>query len=183
MNLQHHFLIAMPGMDDPLFQRTVVYVCEHNEEGAMGLIINKPLENLKVDDVLAKLDIATTYHSDKPKLAQTVYKGGPLDEDRGFILQSNVSSKAQPDTALLTTSRQVLELLGQEPGNSDILVTLGYCSWEKDQLENEILKNAWLTAPACNDILFTTPISDRWMQAGKLIGVDMFRMSLSAGHA
>jgi putative transcriptional regulator len=183
MNLQHHFLIAMPAMDDPLFQRAVVYICEHSQEGAMGLIINKPMENLKVNDVLSKLDIATTLNGDQRKLAQTVYNGGPLSEERGFILQSTLSNAEQNEAALLTSSKQLLELLGQEQINGEILMTLGYCSWDKNQLEDEILANAWLTAPACNDILFSTPISERWLQAGKLVGVDMLRMSLSAGHA
>lgn len=183
MNFKHHFLIAMPGMDHPLFQRSVVYVCEHNQTGAMGLIINKPLENLKVDRLLDKLDLPALREGNPCKLAQTVYNGGPISADRGFILQSNLPAVKQSDATFMPSSNQLIELAKQEQIDGEMLVTLGYCAWEKNQLEEEILANAWLTAPGCNDILFTTPINDRWLNAGKLVGVDMFSMSLSAGQA
>ena len=128
MNLQHHFLIAMPALQDPIFRRSVVYICEHNTNGAMGSI--------------------------------------------------RIS-----DNTVMTTSRDVLETLGTDKQPSDVLVALGYASWEKGQLEQEILDNAWLTAPADLNILFKTPIADRWREAAKLIGVDILTMPGVAGHA
>ena len=173
MNLQHHFLIAMPALQDPIFRRSVVYICEYNDEGAMGIIINKPLENLQVEGILEKLKIVPEPRNPEIRLDKPVMLGGPLAEDRGFILHNTV----------ITTSRDVLETLGtdRQPGN--VLVALGYSSWEKGQLEQEILDNAWLTAPADQNILFRTPIADRWREAAKLIGIDIVTMPGVAGHA
>lgn len=187
MNLQHHFLIAMPALQDPLFRRSVVYICEYNEEGAMGLIINKPLENLKVESVLEKLKIEPEERDPAIRLDKPVLLGGPLAEDRGFILHtppaSFSSSIRVSDNTVITTSRDVLETLGTAKQPTDVLVALGYSSWEKGQLEQEILDNAWLTAPADQNILFKTPIADRWREAAKLIGIDISTMPGVAGHA
>ncbi|MGG7448416.1 YqgE/AlgH family protein [Kosakonia oryzendophytica] len=187
MNLQHHFLIAMPALQDPLFRRSVVYICEYNDEGAMGLVINKPLENLKVDGVLEKLKIQPESRDPSIRLDKPVLLGGPLAEDRGFILHtppaSFSSSIRVSDNTVVTTSRDVLETLGTAEQPSEVLVALGYASWEKGQLEQEILDNAWLTAPADLNILFKTPIADRWREAAKLIGIDISTMPGVAGHA
>jgi putative transcriptional regulator len=187
MNLQHHFLIAMPALQDPLFRRSVVYVCEYNDDGAMGLIINKPLENLKVEGVLEKLKIHPEERDPDIRLDKPVLLGGPLAEDRGFILHTppnNFSSSIRvSDNTIITTSRDVLETLGTARQPKDVLVALGYSSWEKGQLEQEILDNAWLTAPADLNILFKTPIADRWREAAKLIGIDILTMPGVAGHA
>lgn len=187
MNLQHHFLIAMPGLQDPLFKRSVVYICEHNDEGAMGLIINKPMENLTVDGILQKLKIMPTPRDPKVRLDKPVFLGGPLAEDRGFILHSAEhtfsSSIRVSDNTLITTSRDVLETLGTPEQPEKVLVMLGYCSWEKDQLEGELMENAWLTTPANSNILFHTPIAERWREAAKSIGVDIHNMASEAGHA
>ncbi|SFE15939.1 putative transcriptional regulator [Phytobacter palmae] len=187
MNLQHHFLIAMPALQDPLFRRSVVYICEYNEDGAMGLIINKPLENLKVDSVLEKLKINPEARDPAIRLDKPVLLGGPLAEDRGFILHtppaSFSSSIRVSDNTVITTSRDVLETLGTADQPREVLVALGYSSWEKGQLEQEILDNAWLTAPADQNILFKTPIADRWREAAKLIGIDISTMPGVAGHA
>ena len=187
MNLQHHFLIAMPALHDPLFRRSVVYICEYNEDGAMGLIINKPLENLKVESVLEKLKINPEARDPAIRLDKPVLLGGPLAEDRGFILHtppaSFSSSIRVSDNTVITTSRDVLETLGTADQPKDVLVALGYSSWEKGQLEQEILDNAWLTAPADQNILFKTPIADRWREAAKLIDIDISTMSGVAGHA
>lgn len=187
MNLQHHFLIAMPGFYDPLFRRSVVYVCEHDDDGAMGLIVNKPLENLNVEGILERLKIKPDPRDDNARLDKPVFIGGPLAEDRGFILHTPpdifASSIRISDNTLITTSRDVLETLGTENQPSSILVTLGYSSWEPGQLENEILENAWLTAPADLNILFNVPITDRWREAAKLIGIDIQTMPSEAGHA
>jgi len=187
MNLQHHFLIAMPTLQDPLFKRSVVYICEHNEDGAMGLIVNKPMENLTVDGILNKLKIMPESRQPEIKLDKPVFSGGPLAEDRGFILHSAqrtfASSIRVSDNTVITTSRDVLETLGTPEQPSSVLVALGYCAWEKDQLENELLENAWLTTPANSNILFKTPIAQRWREAAKSIGVDIHNITSDAGHA
>lgn len=188
MNLQNHFLIAMPLLQDPFFKRSVVYICEHNEDGAMGLIINKPLENLTVYGILKKLNIPIEgYDHSVNILNQPVFSGGPLAEDRGFILHSDqytyTSSIRISNTTIITTSRDILEAIGTITQPNDILVALGYCAWKKNQLENELLKNTWLTTQADNTILFKTPISERWCAAAKSIGVNIHQMTSDAGHA
>ncbi|AXF62098.1 MULTISPECIES: YqgE/AlgH family protein [unclassified Leclercia] len=186
MNLQHHFLIAMPALQDPIFRRSVVYICEYSEEGAMGIIINKPLENLTVEGILEKLKISQDERIPEIRLDKPVMLGGPLAEDRGFILHTPPgfsSSIRISDNTVVTTSRDVLETLGTTSQPADVLVALGYASWEKGQLEQEILDNAWLTAPADLNILFKTPIADRWRDAAKLIGIDIQTMPGVAGHA
>ena len=184
--LQHHFLIAMPALQDPIFRRAVVYICEYNEDGAMGIIINKPLENLQVEGILDKLKIPAEARLPEIRLDKPVMLGGPLAEDRGFILHTPPvfsSSIRISDNTVITTSRDVLETLGTAEQPSEVLVALGYSSWEKGQLEQEILDNAWLTAPADMNILFKTPIADRWRDAAKLIGIDILTMPGVAGHA
>lgn len=187
MNLQHHFLIAMPGLQDPLFRRSVVYICEHNDEGAMGIIINKPLDNLKVADVLEKLKITPEPRDPAIRLDKPVFVGGPLAEDRGFILHTPPemfsSSIRIAENTIITTSKDVLETLGTPNQPPDVLVALGYSSWDKGQLEQEILDNAWLTAPANNQILFHTLIGERWREAARLIGIDIHNLPNEAGHA
>ncbi|GLR08260.1 YqgE/AlgH family protein [Mixta theicola] len=187
MNLQHHFLIAMPALQDPLFKRSVVYICEHNQDGAMGLIINKPMENLTVEGILTRLKIEPTSRDPQFKLDKAVFSGGPLAEDRGFILHSAqrtfASSIRISDNTVITTSRDVLESLGTSEQPEQVLVALGYCAWEKDQLEGELLENAWLTTPANSNILFQTPIAERWREAAKSIGVDIHNITSEAGHA
>lgn len=187
MNLQHHFLIAMPTLQDPIFRRSVVYICEYNDDGAMGIIINKPLENLQIDGILEKLNIVAEPRNPEIRLDKPVMLGGPLAEDRGFILHSPPSDFSSSirisDNTVITTSRDVLETLGTDKQPANVLVALGYSSWEKGQLEQEILDNAWLTAPADQNILFKTPIADRWREAAKLIGIDIVTMPGIAGHA
>lgn len=187
MNLQHHFLIAMPTLQDPIFRRSVVYICEYNDDGAMGIIINKALENLQVEGILEKLKIAPEPRDPSIRLDKPVMLGGPLAEDRGFILHTPPASFSSSirisDNTIVTTSRDVLETLGTERQPSEVLVALGYASWEKGQLEQEILDNAWLTAPADFNILFKTPIGERWKEAAKLIGINILTMSGAAGHA
>lgn len=187
MNLQHHFLIAMPALQDPFFKRSVVYVCEHNEEGAMGLIINKPMENLTVEGMLKKLEVVSDQRDPAIRLDRPVFGGGPLAEDRGFILHSAQhlfsSSIRISDTTVITTSRDVLESLGTASQPEHVLVALGYCAWEKNQLENELLENAWLTTPADETILFQTPIAERWRAAARSLGVDIHSIASDAGHA
>ncbi|MXP66758.1 YqgE/AlgH family protein [Pantoea sp. Nvir] len=187
MNLQHHFLIAMPSLEDLFFRRSVVYICEHNEEGSMGLIINKPLENLTVEDILKKMKINTGGRDSTISLDKPIFIGGPLAEDRGFILHSAQrtfsSSIRISDTTVITTSRDVLESLGTASRPEHVLVALGYCAWKKDQLEAELMENAWLTTPADSNVLFQTPIAERWREAARGIGIDIHSITSNAGHA
>lgn len=186
MNLQHHFLIAMPALQDPLFRRSVVYICEYNNEGAMGLIINKPLENLQVEGVLQKLKITPEPRDPAIRLDKPVFLGGPLAEDRGFILHTPPdafsSSIRISDNTVITTSRDVLETLGTAEQPDDVLVALGYSSGRKASLKKRFWRTR-LTAPADLNILFRTPIADRWREAAKLIGIDIHTMLGEAGHA
>ncbi|WP_213990665.1 YqgE/AlgH family protein [Sodalis sp. dw_96] len=187
MNLQHHFLIAMPSLQDPLFKRSVIYVCEHNDEGAMGLIINKPVEQFTVESVLLKLKITPTDRDPAIRLDKPVFAGGPLADDRGFILHTPCegfgSSISISEETMITTSKDVLETLGTAQQPQDVLVALGYSGWEKGQLEEEVLENAWLTIPADSDILFRTPIASRWREAARKLGIDIHNIANEAGHA
>lgn len=187
MNLQHHFLIAMPGLDEPTFKRSVIYVCEHNEDGAMGLVINKLVDDFTVENVLDKLEITPTPRDPAIRLDRPVFSGGPLADDRGFILHTprpGFGSSIQISaTTMITTSKDVLETLGTPDQPKDVLVALGYAAWEQGQLEKELLDNAWLTIEANNDILFRTPIAERWREAAKMIGIDVGQLATHAGHA
>ncbi len=187
MNLQHHFLIAMPTIRDQLFRHSVIYVCEHNAEGAMGLIVNKPAENLTIETVLRQLKIAPSTGEPRVSIDKPVFAGGPLAEDRGFILHSApdcfAASVRISDNTVITTSRDVLETLGTARQPQQVIVALGYCGWESDQLEDEIRNNIWLTIPANSHILFQTPIAERWREAARSIGVDIHNITSEAGHA
>ncbi len=187
MNLQHHFLIAMPALSDPLFKRSVIYICEHNDDGAMGIVINKPVEQFTVESVLHKLKIMPAKRDPAIRLDKPVFAGGPMADDRGFILHTpregfGSSIEISPET-MITTSKDVLETLGTADQPQEVLVALGYAGWEKGQLEQELLENAWLTTPADSDILFHTPISARWREAAKKIGIDIHNIANQAGHA
>lgn len=177
----------MPSLDDPQFKRAVVYICEHNEEGAMGLVINKPVEQFTVEAVLEKLDIAPVARDPAIRLDNPVFSGGPLAEDRGFILHTPRegfgSSILISDQTMITTSKDVLETLGTPDQPEEVLVALGYASWEQGQLEKELLENAWLTSEASADILFHVPIADRWREAGRRLGIDIASIATQAGHA
>ncbi|MFI8417928.1 YqgE/AlgH family protein [Serratia sp. NPDC078593] len=187
MNLQHHFLIAMPTMQDPRFKHAVIYICEHNEDGAMGLVINKPMEQFTVESVLSKLQILPRERDPSIILDKPVFAGGPLADDRGFILHTprsgfDSSIQISPDT-MITTSKDVLETLGTPEQPQDVLVALGYAGWEKNQLEQEVLENVWLTCEADSDILFHTPIASRWREAANRLGIDIRRIANHAGRA
>ncbi|RUO58785.1 YqgE/AlgH family protein [Pseudidiomarina insulisalsae] len=183
-NLQNHFLIAMPDMEDPFFHRSVTYICEHNEDGAMGLIINNPVE-LNVAKVLEQLEIVVPERSvmyDKP-----VFAGGPLARDRGFVLHApsaKWNSSAQlSDEVMITTSKDILEAMGRNEAPEKFILTLGYAGWESGQLEQELAENSWLTIPADADILFNTPSSERWQRATEKLGFQSWQLGPGAGHA
>ncbi|MBK1704578.1 YqgE/AlgH family protein [Halochromatium glycolicum] len=182
-SLTNHFLIAMPGLQDPNFSRTVTYVCEHSEEGAMGIIINRPME-IQLGEVLEQLEI----EAESSEINQApVYLGGPVQTDRGFVIHDGDLSfdstlKVTSDIRV-TTSRDVLEAIASGRGPSNRLIALGYAGWSGGQLEQELIANAWLSGPADSEILFAKPSAERWQAAAKLLGVDLNLLSGEAGHA
>lgn len=185
MNLKNQFIIAMPGLNDSLFSRSVVYICEHNRDGAMGIIINKPISDLSIQTVLSKLDI-TPYKS-CAELEQPVFIGGPLAEEQGFILHSPQkgfsSSIAISDELMITTSLDVLKSIGSPEQPKDLFLSLGYASWGNMQLEYEIAQNDWLVADANSNIIFEQPIDERWHLAAQSIGVNIDTISTQMGKA
>lgn len=182
-NLTNHFLIAMPGLVDPNFQRTVTYVCAHNEDGAMGITINRPLD-LVLEEVLQQMELRASTED----IANTiVYQGGPVQTDRGFVLHnprsswdSSISISQDID---MTTSRDVLKAIATGNGPKDCLIALGYAGWGAGQLENEIKQNAWISGPANSEIIFRTPTHKRWEMAARELGIDMDLISSDVGHA
>jgi putative transcriptional regulator len=183
MDLTHQFLIAMPAMADPNFAGSVVYVCEHNERGALGLVINRPTEltlSTLFDKIDLKLEIA-------PWKDEPVFFGGPVQTERGFVLHkpegSYSSSLTVSDGIALTTSKDVLEAVAAGEGPGKLLVTLGYSGWGVGQLEHEIGQNAWLTVAADSGVIFDTPVEDRFAAALKLLGIEAKQLTGLAGHA
>lgn len=182
IDLSNQFLMAMPGMVDGEFAGTVIYLCEHTPKGALGLVINRPTD-LSVAGLLEKIDLKLEIAL--PQNA-SVYFGGPVHTDRGFVLHSpagSFSSSIQLGQLALTTSRDVLQAVAQGNGPEKMLVTLGYSGWGAGQLESEIAQNAWLTVPANADVIFATPPEDRYAAALKLLGIDPAMLSGVAGHA
>jgi putative transcriptional regulator len=183
LDLTNHFLIAMPTLVDPNFHQTVTYICAHNEEGAMGIVINRPMQ-IDLGAVLSQMDMTPTSSAIKQ---QPVYEGGPVQQDRGFILhrpagQWNSSIEVTRDVAV-STSRDILEAVARGDGPCDLLVALGYAGWAAGQLEREISENAWLSGPADLQIMFRTPPTARWRAAARLLGVNLDRISHQVGHA
>ncbi|MDH3525898.1 MAG: YqgE/AlgH family protein [Gammaproteobacteria bacterium] len=182
-SLNNHFLIAMPALSDPNFHHTATYICEHNDEGALGLIINRPTD-LRLGEILAHMGIEATTDE---IAAQPVYLGGPVQNDRGFVLHQPVGNweatlKVTQDTAI-TSSRDILDAIARGEGPEKIFITLGYAGWGAGQLEHELAENAWLSGPADSRIVFDTPYEQRWEAAAGLIGVDLKLLSGEAGHA
>ena len=182
-NLTNQFLIAMPGLRDPNFARTVTYICEHSDKGAMGIVVNRPLE-LSVADVMSHMQIADT----PPEIGkQAVYLGGPVDSERGFVLHSGGPSWSSTlritDAICVTTSRDILEAMARGEGPERTLVALGYAGWAGGQLEHELQDNAWLSGPADTRIIFDRPAEERWVAAARLLGIDLNLISTEAGHA
>nr|BET44478.1 MAG: YqgE/AlgH family protein [Candidatus Aschnera chinzeii] len=187
MNLQDHYLIAMPTLSDTFFEKSVIYICEHNNKGAMGLMINKPIQQISVHSILKNLNIQSTICNEINYVNQPIFFGGPMAEAHGFILhspQSGFTSTLQlSDDIMITTSKDILETLGTPKQPKNTLIALGYSSWEKGQLEQEMMNNNWLTAKANSDIIFNTPVMDRWREAAALIGINIFNISNQIGHA
>ncbi len=182
-NFSDHFLIAMPGMVDPNFAHTLTYVCEHSDEGALGIVVNKPID-MTLSALFDQIDITL---ADAGLRDSPVHFGGPVQVDRGFVLHRPLgnwqSTLAVSDDVGLTTSKDVLEALGRGEGPRDVFVSLGYAGWSAGQLEQEIAQNAWLTVAADPDVLFDTPIAARLPAAMKLLGIDFSRLSDDVGHA
>ncbi|MBR9857669.1 MAG: YqgE/AlgH family protein [Gammaproteobacteria bacterium] len=182
-SLQHHFLIAMPSLKDPFFAGSVTYICEHNDEGAMGLVINIPID-MPLHELLHQLDMEP---DDVPEMDKQVLQGGPVAADRGFVLHSPVegfsSSQLLADNLMITTSPDVLETLGTDQAPEHYLVALGYAGWTPGQLEQELTENSWLTIPADTALIFDTPLAQRWHQAIARLGIDARHLSSQVGHA
>lgn len=182
-NLTGHFLIAMPSLDDGFFNQAVTFVCEHDESGSFGIIINQPTE-ITLDRVFSEMKIETDDDYDNKKI---VYIGGPVDQGRGFVLHRPTgewsSSLHVTDTIALTTSKDILLAIANNQGPEDSIVALGYAGWAAGQLEMEMANNTWLTCPGDEQIIFDTPIEQRWKAAAKLIGIDLALLSNDAGHA
>ena len=183
VNLTHHFLIAMPAMADPHFANTLTYVCEHNEDGALGIVINKP-----IDMTLSSLFEQTKVPlADKVLREAPVHFGGPVQIDRGFVLHRPLgnwqSTLAISDDLGLTTSKDVLEAVGRGDGPTDVFVSLGYAGWSAGQLEAELAQNAWLTVEADADVLFEVPPEARLPAAMHLLGINFADLSEDVGHA
>lgn len=182
-DLTNQFLIAMPSMGDPNFSKTVTYVCAHNDDGAMGIVINRPLE-IDLGEVFKQMNIAG---AEPATTSQPVYQGGPVHRDRGFIIHNPAKdweSTIQVTSELaVSTSRDILEAMGQGVGPDATLVALGYAGWGAGQLEQEMRQNAWLSGPASLDIIFHTPPEQRWQCAVAEMGVDLDSLSNDVGHA
>lgn len=187
LNLANHFLIAMPSMLDPVFGGTVIYLCEHNTKGALGVIINKPTD-MTMDVLLDRIDLKLEIVPNQIPLSEKpVMFGGPVQVERGFVLHTPLrqfSSMLQvTDEVTLTTSKDVLEAVAAGQGPQRMLVTLGCAGWSAGQLEDEIGRNGWLTVRADPAILFDMPVADRFVAAIKLLGIDPMMLASEAGHA
>ena len=183
VNLTHHFLIAMPAMADPHFAHTLTYICEHNDDGALGIVINKPID-MTLSALFEQIDVPL---ADDALRDSPVHYGGPVQVDRGFVLHRPLgnwqSTLAISDDLGLTTSKDVLEAVGRGDGPKDVFVSLGYAGWSAGQLEHELAQNAWLTVPANHAIMFDLPSEERLPAAMQLLGVDFANLSEVAGHA
>ena len=186
LNLANHFLIAMPAMQDPIFGGTVVYVCEHNENGVLGVVINKPTD-MTMEVRFDRIDLKLAAGSDAPIINEPIMFGGPVQDDRGFVLHTPgarySSSLTVTDEIAFTTSIDVLEAVAKGDGPERLLVSIGYSGWSPGQLEDEIGRNGWLTVGASADILFDFPIEQRYVAAIKLLGIDPLMLASEAGHA
>ena len=182
-SMANQLLIAMPGMADPNFSTTVTLICEHNDEGALGIIINRPLE-LKLAGLFEQLDVD---NPDPDAAEQPVLMGGPVGPERGFVLHEPVNryenTLAVSGDIHLTLSRDVIDEVAAGDGPEHTLVALGYAGWDAGQLEAEMLANSWLTVPATTEIVFDMPFEQRWMSAANTLGIDISQISTDAGHA
>jgi putative transcriptional regulator len=175
-------LVAMPGITDPRFDRTVIFLCSHSAEGAMGLVINRQFQGLDFHALLEQLDLDTDSAVNRP-----VYAGGPVETGRGFVLHSDdfrqESTLVMAGDVALTATIDILKALADGAGPKNSLIALGYAGWAPGQLDRELTRNGWLTANASHDLLFATPDEDKWPKALASIGIDPSMLSGDAGHA
>jgi putative transcriptional regulator len=181
--LTNQFLIAMPGLEDPNFFHSVTYICEHNTEGALGLVVNRPLD-MQLGEILQHI------HLEDAQLQARqlpVHLGGPVQQDRGFILHEPLgnweATLKVTDRIGVTSSVDILQAIARDEGPERVLIALGYAGWGAGQLEQEMAENAWLTGPADPEILFRTPDEERWRAAARSLGIDLNLLSGDAGHA
>jgi putative transcriptional regulator len=191
-NLTNHFLIAMPGLEDAIFSGSVVYVCEHSERGALGLVINKP-SDINLKGLFDKVELPLRRED---LLEAPVFQGGPVQTERGFVLHEAsfvaaekpvepvyASTMTIPGGLEMTTSKDVLEALSTGAGPRKVLVSLGYSAWGEGQLESELGENSWLTVDADMAVIFDTPVEQRYAKALSLLGLQAWTLSTQAGHA
>jgi putative transcriptional regulator len=197
INLTHHFLIAMPGLEDEAFARSVVYLCEHSARGALGLVINKP-SDINLKKLFDKVELPLN----RDDLSNTpVFQGGPVQTERGFVLHESMAATSSrgdapageesiyastmsiPGGLEMTTSKDVLEALSTGAGPRRVLVSLGYSAWGEGQLESELAENSWLTVGADAAVIFDTPVEQRYDRALALLGLEAWTLSPNAGHA
>ena len=189
INFTHHFLIAMPGLQDEVFAKSVIYMCEHSERGALGLVINKP-SDINLKKLFEKVELPL--HREDLTLAP-VFQGGPVQTERGFVLHETIvmpgnesvyaSTMTIPGGLEMTTSKDVLEALSTGYGPRKVFISLGYSSWGQGQLESEISDNSWLTVAADPAVIFDTPVEQRYAKALMLLGLESWMLSPEAGHA
>ncbi len=183
-SLQNHFLIAMPSMEDPYFSRSLTYICEHNEEGAMGIVVNQP-STMNLKQLLEQTDKDAIVADDRQD--QIILAGGPVSQERGFVLHTHegqwASSLALSSDIMVTTSKDILTAIGNKSGPQSSVIALGYAGWTAGQLEEEMQHNSWLTIEADPDILFRTPIHKRWQAAVNKLGIDVWQLAPESGRA
>lgn len=181
--LANQLLIAMPGMPDPNFSSTVTLICEHNDEGALGIVINRPL-TLKLGGLFEQLELS---NADPGAAEIPVLLGGPVGAERGFVLHNPTNAFQNSVTVSneihLTLSRDIIDAMATGSGPEKSLVALGYAGWESGQLEEEFLANSWLNVTATPDIVFDLPFADRWSAAAQALGIDISCLVPDAGHA
>ncbi|MFZ2738584.1 MAG: YqgE/AlgH family protein [Burkholderiaceae bacterium] len=191
INLTNHFLIAMPGLEDGIFSKSVVFMCEHSSQGALGLVINKP-SDINLKHLFDKVDLPLNRED---LVLASVYQGGPVQTERGFVLHESMTSQPEvaepvyastmkiPGGLEMTTSKDVLEALSQGAGPRHVFVSLGYSAWGEGQLEAEIADNNWLTVEADRTVIFDTPFDQRYARAMSLLGLQAWMISSEVGHA
>jgi len=180
--LTNQFLLAMPSLNDSNFSRSVTLICEHNDEGALGIVINRPT-NLSVTEIFQQLDL----EGKSIDCSDLVHFGGPVQSERGLVLHESLGSWEYTlpitDTLGLTTSKDILDALSKGDGPDSYIFALGYAGWTSGQLEAEIHENSWLIVPASREIMFDTPVEERWTKAAAMAGIDICKISSEVGHA
>ena len=182
-NLTNNFIIAMPSLADDNFNHTVTYICEHNENGSFGIVINR-ITDVTLDEVIHQMEIESSNSTTHDTF---IYHGGPVQQERGFILHRPLgewnSSLKINDQMALTTSRDIIEAIAHDEGPEQSMIALGYAGWSPGQLEQEIADNTWLNCPAEEQIIFDIPAEKRWQAAADLLGIDLKLLSNDTGHA